>query len=447
MKDRIFLIWSGDNGIARKVKDVLEKRYNYICEVGGNDRNESNMVSIGDTVIRQMTSCNQAIVLFQPKEGGDVSNNLFFELGYVLARYGMRKVHCVRRDVEKISLPSDFDNSFVEALSAKNDDEYADKIVNYFIGRQKLSVDTNKMYLINNRYIMHEMIQAHYSESGSKCSDYELAQYILFYMQAAVMFQDDGKVLDELQEFRKKHNREFSDELHRAVKISISLLEVQVGLIASEDNVYISSDSFRQYFNACKDELDEIKDDDYGIFDEWAKAILAENLAYVCSLYASNPEIDKKISNSCYKKTISYGKKGIELLDILEQKTRYSENNDHIGLVSFFRAYIYRHLFTAYKNFSYEDAIKWITASLKERRNLLYNYGGNAIDSKLFSNFEMEYYLNLMEYISFVGKENIDEFDYEMYLNDIDAYISHFSTTNPLHAYMQKLASQRKSLE
>ena len=113
MKDKIFIIWSGTNQVAQKVKNILENEYNYICYVGGNYNNDSQMVSIGDTVIRQMKSCNQAIVIFQNKDTGVISNNLFYELGYVSSEYGMKKVHCVRKMHDNILSPSDFDNSFV----------------------------------------------------------------------------------------------------------------------------------------------------------------------------------------------------------------------------------------------------------------------------------------------------------------------------------------------
>ena len=101
MKDKIFIVWSGSNKIALKVKEVLESKYNYLCSIGGNSDNDSTFSSIGDTVLQQIKNCNQAIVIFQNKENGAVSNNLFFELGYVLARYGQKKIHCVKRKNEK----------------------------------------------------------------------------------------------------------------------------------------------------------------------------------------------------------------------------------------------------------------------------------------------------------------------------------------------------------
>jgi len=443
MKDRIFLIWSGNNTIAIKIKKILEMEHNYLCYVGGSHENNSQMFSVGDTVVKEMNTCNQAIVLFQNKENGAVSSNLFFELGYVSAKYGMKKVHCVKRENEKIALPSDFDNAFVEGLPCGSDDEYVENIVKYFLERQKLSVDENKMYLINNRYIIYEMLQMHYSSSGSKCSDYELAQYILFYMQAAVMYQDERKVLDELREFKRQHFNEFSEEVSEAVNLSIALLEVQLDLKYDGEVVYLSDDAFRKYFNACKDMLDEIKDDNSGLFDEWAKAIASENLAYACSMYALNPSLNENTRNFLFQKTIYFGNQCLGFLKLLSELKINIENNDVSGIISVFKSYVYRHLFLASRQVDKDNASKWLQLSIKERKNLLKNFDSNSTDSKIYSNFEMEYYLNLVEYLDYFDKSQIDEFDYIMYLSDIDGYISRIDK-NDVHAFINRIVDLRK---
>ena len=132
MKDKIFIGWSGNNDAALKIKRILENDYNYICCIGGNADNSSNFASVGDTVIQQIKSCNQAIMIFQNKADGSISNNLFFELGYVFSSYGAKKVHCVKKGDEQIVLPSDFDNSFVEPIKAEDEDKFVDGIIKYF---------------------------------------------------------------------------------------------------------------------------------------------------------------------------------------------------------------------------------------------------------------------------------------------------------------------------
>ncbi len=446
MKDKIFIIWSGRNAVALKVKQVLENKYNYICYVGGNHQNDSQMLSVGDTVVRQMNSCNQAIVIFENKNNGDVSDNLFFELGYVSAKYGMKKVHCVKKETDVILLPSDFDNSFIENIHAEDDNAYIEGIVEYFIGRQKLSVDTNKMYLINNRYIIHEMIQTHYSEIGSKCSDYELAQYILFYTQSGEMFRDEVKILDELRQFKKHHNGEFSIELHKSINMCIALLEVASNLVNDKDAVYITDKAFRSYFNVCKDMLDELHDDDAGTFDEWAKAIVAENLTFVCALYAANPTLPDSLRKQLFTKVISFGKDALMRIEILENSTPCVENNDNVGLISLLKAYVYRHLFNANRELGSSEAEKWLKLSLKEHQELLRVFDINSIDTKIYNNLEMEYYVILSEYLDYIKKENMDDFEYMMYMSDIDNFISKYQSRSDIHAFIQKIVYHRNKI-
>lgn len=446
MKDKIFLVWSGNNTVAQKVKRILETEYNYICVVGGSFESGSPMLTVGDTVLRQMKSCNQAIVIFQNRKDNTISNNLYFELGFVASSYGLKKIHCVKRRGDKIELPSDFDNSFVKGLDAEDDDLFSRNIVTYFLSRQKLSVETNKMWIINNRHIVHEMIQAHYSDLGSKCSDYELAQYVLFYMQASVMFQDDNKTLNELISFKKRYGNEFSEELSEAVNLSIALLDVQVCLKNNSETVYLTDEDFRRYYSSCKDILDDIKDDDSGTFDEWAKVIASENLAYACMLYSCNPEVDSNMRDYLLDKTIKYGNLCLDYINILEELTHGIENNDSIGLIAVFKAYIYRHLFIANKGRHDNEAGKWIKLALKERKQLVVNFDNNSVDSKIFNNFEMEYYLSLIEYIEFFGKNNVDPFDYMMYMKDIDGFIAKMEKTDSIHAFVKQIENQRKKL-
>ena len=442
MKDKVFIIWSGDKGVANHVKTILENDYNYVCYVGGCVENGKQMLSVGDTVINQMLYCNQAIVIFQNKSEGQVSNNLFFELGFVISNYGMRKVHCVKHAGERIELPSDFDNAFVTGITATNDKEFADRIVDYFLERQKLSIVTDKMELITNRHKMHDNIQAHYSDAGSRCSDYELAQYILFYMQAAVMFQDDSKVLDELIDFKKRNKTKFSKEISQAIAISIALLRIQVNLISENGVVYIDDDVFRTFFKNTKDLFGEIENDDSGLFDKWAKVILTENISYASSLYSQNPNLNSKMQQYATDGTIKYGGMCINLIEELVRANSKVDNNDETGLIAVFRAYVSRHLYTAYIQTDIEKTREWLNVSLKEWKMLLNNFGDNSIDTKLFENFEMEYYLTLVDYLR-LDSNSIDEFEKVMFLADIDEYIQRHEKKNQIHSYVKKIIEGR----
>ncbi len=442
MKDKIFIGWSGSNKEALAIKSILEHKYNYVCSIGGNADNNSRYSSVGDTVIQQIRECNQAIMIFQNRADGAVSNNLFFELGYVLAMYGTKKVHCVKRRDEKVVLPSDFDSAFVEPIDdSAGAGAFADGIVDYFMGRQKMSVNDNKMYLINNRYMMHDKIMAHYSETGSKCSDYELAQYILFYTQAAHMFGDVKKVQRELEEFKQKHNFEFSSELALSVNICLSFFEMLNGIKEEDEGseVYIEKNTFWEFRNDYLHYAQEIVPDDLGIFDEWAKVIIYDHLNFAHMLFANNKSLEEDMRKKLYVMCADYAMKALDAIAELEKSAPCKENNDEKGLISLFRAYIYRNLFVS-KHYLGEDAEanEWLGLTLKERASLKNTFGRGTIDTQLYNNFCMEYYLALIDYLTY--SKDVDAFETYMYKSEMLDYLESVRKDDSENAYLKQIA-------
>ena len=445
MKDRVFIAWSGSNHVAIQVKNILEKQYNYVCSIGGNSDNNSRFSSVGDTVIQQIKSCNQAIVIFQNRKDGAVSNNLFFELGYVLSMYGQKKVLCVKKAKDDVVLPSDFDNSFIESIedNPEVEENFAQGIVDYFISRQKMSINENKMYLINNRYLIHDKIVSHYSETGSKCSDYELAQYILFYMQAAHMFGDETKVYKEILEFKNTHNFEFSSELSLSVNLCLSFFEMVFNInIANnaESDVYIDQNVFWKVKNDYSHYIKSVKEDELGIFDEWVSVFIYEHLAFSYMLIANNPEIDDNMKTALHQKTIYYANQTLAKIGRLEQRAPCKENNDTIGLISLLKAYVYRNLYLSKVFLQEADADDWLKKTMRERESLKNNFGKGTIDTQLYNNFCMEYYLSLVNYLSSNQKDNFDDFEIMMFKSEINAYLNSIRKDNTENAYLKQIA-------
>lgn len=441
MKDKIFIAWSGSNRIALKVKSILETR-NYKCTIGGNCDNNSTYSSVGDTVIQQIKNCNQAIVIFQNRADGKVSNNVFFELGYVLATYGQQKIHCVKRADEQITLPSDFDNSFVEPIVCGDEEQFVNGILDYFFARQKMSIHDNKMMLINNRYRMHDYIQRHFSEQGSKCSDYELAQYILFYMQAAQMFGDERKVCRELKQFKDEYHTYFSDELSIAVNICISYFEMTQNILTREDGEFYVErrvfTRFRDNYLKCKEDLGE---DDTGMFNEWANAFISQRLNYAYLLYTNNPELNEEKLVKNVELCKEWGNTALADLDRLESYPSIKDNNDHKGILSLFRSYLYRNMFICCKKLHDEEGeLAWLKKSKKERTSLKNNFEIGSIDSQLYDNFAMEYYLTLVEYLGYADKLELDEDDVDDYKEEIKEYIDQSTKQTNHSKYIDRIA-------
>ena len=440
MKDRIFIGWSGDNAVALKVKNVLEMRCNYKCAIGGNSDNDSKMASIGDTVIQQIKSCNQAIIIFQNRADGSVSNNLFFELGYTFASYGIAKIHCVRRSGELIKLPSDFDSAFVQPIDDSDEEKFVGGIVRYFLDRQKLSVNTNKMYLIDNRYIIRGMLKSHFSEQGSKCSDYELAQYLLFYMQAAYMFDDVKTIREEILAFKAANQHNFSTELAFAVNLSLSFFDLVLN-VRNGDNgtLYIDKPTYHA-FKAQYDALaSELEDDPEGIFDNWAMLFLCNHMTYGNSLYTNCPDLTPDRRKKIAQRVCDWADKCDVCAKQLKENAPLVENNDHIGILSFMLAYDYRNRFLAEHILGSPDYLKWLELTRKERISLKKHFGYGSIDTHLSANIDMEYYLNLIEYLSFADELDLDEDDVEVYLDEIKGYLDREKNKTDQSKYIERI--------
>lgn len=425
MKDKIFIAWSGSNRIAMQIKHELEAK-NYKCTIGGNSDNSSSYSSVGDTVIQQIKSCNQAIIIFQNRADGMISNNLFFELGYVLSMYGQQKIHCVKRAQDQVVLPSDFDNSFVEPIECEDSDEkFVEGILKYFFVRQKMSITENKMRLINNRYKMHDYIQRHFSEQGSKCSDYELAQYVLFYMQAAQMFGDEQKVCKEMKQFKDNHHADFSDELAIAVDMCISYFEMTMQIKTSPiGEFYIDRPTFRKFRDNYTAFRNAIVDDNTGTFNEWAHVFISNRLNYAYLLYSNCPDLNQEKLEKVSLKCKEWGEQSLEDMRTLEKIPSIKDNNDHKGLLSLFYAYIYRNMYITCKKLGDEEGkIRWLQMSKKERTSLKNHFEVGSIDSQLYDNFAMEYYLILAECLSYADELGLDEDDVEDYEDEINRYL------------------------
>ena len=450
MKDQIFIGWSGSNEVALKIKKILETK-NYKCTIGGNADNSSKFSSVGDTVIQQIKNCNQAIMIFQNRADGMVSNNLFFELGYVLAMYGPTKIHCVKRADEQVVLPSDFDNSFVEPIKCGDDETFVNEIISYFFKRQKMSINVNKMMLINNRYKMHDYIQSHYSEQGSKCSDYELAQYILFYMQAGHMFGDERKTYREIKHFKDQYHQYFSDELSVAVNISLSFYEMIMNIQLREDGeFFIDRSTFRQFrdkYKGLREETANIKDD-MGAFDDWANVFTSEHFTYAYTLYAMNPDLSEESMQKNMRESIAWAEVALQDMKTLEAAAPVKDNNDHKGILSLFYSYIYRNMFLAYKCLNDEKgAMSCLEKTKKERTALKTNFEIGSIDTQLHENFAMEYYLTLTEYLTYADKFDLDEDDIEDYKDEVKAYLKDTKRLTEHSKYVERIDALLKKVK
>ena len=247
MKGRVFIGWTTSQDLATLVKDKLED-LEFDSVVGGKNSKsqaESHNVSnfIGETIINQINSCNQAILIFSRKADGSISSNLLFELGYCMSRFAKNKIHTYFIDITNSDsdIPSDLRGIWALEISSNNktQEEIAEAITNNFNNNNSIEIQENKMSLIDNWYTIRARIDSHYEQY--RYSDYEIAMYFLFFTQSAYMYDMTNNAIETIKNF-KKNMRKMSIELNWAIEICNFSLEIFNNTLHNNNGIYIAMD-------------------------------------------------------------------------------------------------------------------------------------------------------------------------------------------------------------
>jgi hypothetical protein len=99
MMDRIFIGWSGNQPLAYELASIIEEDRDKNAIVGGGVPTD---MYVGAQVIKQMKTCNYAALLVEDKNG-DISNNLMFEWGYLIAKMPINNIHIFLINKKKVS--------------------------------------------------------------------------------------------------------------------------------------------------------------------------------------------------------------------------------------------------------------------------------------------------------------------------------------------------------
>lgn len=466
MKDNIFIAWRGEDRerVAVKLKEKLE-REEFACRIGGNINNDGKSLFIGEYVIDQMKNCNQAIIIFPNRTDSNgieqKIENIIFEYGYTFARYGAQKVHCVMRRGVKVNLPTDIENSFIKELDADDDEVFVNGIINYFKSRQKLTIEEEKFMLINNWHTIQDRMDRQYSSEGTMCSEYELAQYILFYMQAAHMFSDEAKVRDKLKHFYNENRDKISTELQYALYFCIGYLDMitKIKNNSGDGKVYIEVDDGERFVEICEDTEERIIEHINNKFDDlrkssfflWLSAFLYETWNYAYMLLGENPYLSEISPVEYFDRANVIADKADEAIQALEAAIANNQNlqKDKNGIIALFKSYIYRNRFVVLRRLGELDktkqqvdsSIEFLMKAQKARDDMLKQNDSSILDTKLYKNLEMEYYLASCECLKF-AKDKFDITKLRRLWNNIGKFMKKLQAEHEeSDVYIKKITS------
>ncbi len=398
MKGIVFIGWSGDTKIANDIKNTLEdKEHDYRCIVGGETRvdgkaaPQAKTLYLGQLILDEIDKCNQAIFILKKKDDGSISHSALFELGYALSRLKPNKIHVFYIDIPENddSIPTDLKGIYAKHIDTTPDEQIDDQVVTCFIENQRNIVDTNKMDIINSYYEERHLFDKY--EEMPFCSEYELAQHVLIFSQAAYMLNDINEGSNCLT--RLANGIKLIPELELAIQYAQCYLSIFKSVNSDENIIFLNKVDFiskkRTLINVLN-AIEEWGDNDFKI---WFKILVIESLNYIHILCSSCPDVTDSDRESYLKKSIEYANECLKLIELV------SDKESDLQFACVYKAYMYRNLFTAKRalNSSDVEVYKDLIRSFKEREKLLEYYKIKSISSRIYENFEMEYYLAISE--------------------------------------------------
>lgn len=167
-------------------------------------------------------------------------------------------------------------------------------------------------------------------------------------------------------------------------------------------------------------------------------------MVFATDLFLGDPELSAERKNKIAHRTIELADKCIELIEKLQTFAPIIENNDHVGILSLFKSYIYEHKFIAYDFLGDEQAVEWLKRTKKEKASLRKNFSHGTIDSRISENLDMEYSLTLIKYLSYSDKLGLDEEEIEDSVDEIGDFLTRTHDRKSNNKFMEKVANAYK---
>lgn len=392
--ESVFVVWGGNQDLARRVGDKLNAIH-FSGVVGGGQPTD---LFVGSQVLSQIHQCTRAILLVEDTSGSNLptgynlSDNLMFEWGYIIGTFSPTKVHVFLIDLSVRDLPSDLAGSWASEVSrdGATEDELAEEIVGTFQKDARHQVEVDKFE------IMHMWTQVlRYVETYNtmpQSSDVELAHYLLHSMETCYYYMDDERF----------------EELLNAMKPVSSVLEYAVAMVKANLRLFRETDGLQ--YALPYDGYMELKtffERSYDIsfqdeeLHQWFRFIAARRQALLHRTVAENPEFSDEERMTFREETIGLTMSALQILDdIVATYPRQA------GYANLYYGYLYRDLYLMNFMLGHDEKAREnniLAVRAKESFYLTYKdrYPQDLI---LIQHLGQEYYLALAEQLDYIEK-------------------------------------------
>ena len=322
---KVFIAWSGNFTVAKRLRELIDAHPGYEAIVGGN-LHELNSAFVGGTIIDQMKSCDQGILLVQRNDlKGGLSANVMFEWGYLHAKLNAGKVH--HFFINNPEIPSDLQGVWANTIDStgKSDEEVAQFCYTKFFEAQRNRLGKNKMRVIIDKDETRTFINKH--QSNPVCSNLKMAQYITLYCYTASIFIDNRReAFKDIEEFERR----MDDTARQCRELSLSVKCARIVTEFLQTINYVDDDQFlkRRDFENIRDKFDDLYDEICSLEDNDdtdAKKLLLqcvdEFIAYMYLLIINNYNVEDEDRLAYCDDLIDYANAAIAVSDELEKES------------------------------------------------------------------------------------------------------------------------------
>lgn len=388
----VFIAWGGNVSLANQIKNILQSdKFNVI--VGGGSPTD---MFVGAQVIDQINQCDCAILLIEDYNG-QISSNLFFEWGYLLANKDIRNqnIQIFMIDKSPRELPSDLLGVWVsemkrdKTLPDNGDAKLAEQIKAKFLS-QVNSENTLDYFTIINDW---PNIRQNFSDKKKRLSEREFEERVIIGCLAAYYYNDYKYLYDELSKVTG------SSEFNSTILFARTYIEV----FLKSDNMTkeISTKDFFKFAEIFEVFLNrEITGDN---FSKLVSILCNDVYGLSCLLFLKNDDLDAVVKEECKNKALKCFEETLVLTDELEKVL--TENKCLLHLI---RAYIYNdtaHLYEGHYN-DKERYLQYLEKSVAERKNLHLTFCTKYPRNRYVANkLEQEYMIALSEKCKYMNND------------------------------------------
>ncbi len=351
--NKFFIGWSGNKALADEVSLLIDGNTRSRGIVGGGLPKD---MYIGAQVINQIQHCNFAILLVEDKNG-QISPNLMFEWGYLMARLPVYNIYTFLINKNSRDLPSDLLGTWVFELSVdrenESDKEIACRIFEILLQNMQTQTETNYFDLVNNwRQVFNRITDK------TPLPELEMCECLIAGCLAAYYYMDYKALRHSLESISG------SEEIYPVIAFSKSYIDV---FIESENMMQPLSDDV--FFRLTQD-FDMILARPRGFSEEIDLLVdMLCNNAYglSCYLYLKNEGLDEETVEFCSQKALEHLEKFEELI------TKFEETHvNNKCLIQLLRAYVYNDLAHLHKRQfnNHEMFMQYLALSVSERKAL-----------------------------------------------------------------------------